>query len=303
MLRVAMAVLLLCGCSLFSLAQSVPDPGKVPRRNLPTKNVDETKIPNEVSDTTAYLMWLLAASPTANDSELEKSARQVYLDNALLMSNLGPEGHRRLDAILEDFRASHDALVAQYNGFIASTNRDHLWVEYRALRTKENDLANLKVNAIAQEFPAQAEGFKRHVVFMKRFITQSFYQPTGDPNYAAKPETAATGFSYITAQLVGFSNSLTMANEEGPTHYETVQIIGMVPGCPGMVKAHIRNDLGTEGDWVEGPLTNPVEYISLQTTRSALQRHGQGPPLQGMDQNVVCYPGAHPGSTNAPDAP
>ena len=240
--------------SLFAAAQS----GQGPENSLPTAGIDGSRNPEAISDINAQLVWLLAASPAANDSAVEQAARQAYQHHAV---NLDAPDVLKLNAVLRDFRNQHDALAAEYNGSAPSIGREELWREYRNFRNKENDLVAATIRSINDQFPAAAAQLTSTIQEAKKNIQLSFYRSSTNPDYVTNPRTAVTGFAYIQGAVSAMSNS------GKPTLYQTVLIAGMVPGCPGKVRPKVLNVVGGNVGWVEGPTFSPIEYMSFQNTQ------------------------------------
>ena len=264
--------------SLFAAAQS----GQGPEDSLPTAGVDGSKNPEAISDINAQLVWLLAASPSASDSAVEQAARQAYQQQAL---KVDAANAAKLNTLLRDFSSQHDALAADYNASAPSISRDELWREYRNFRNKENDLVAVTVRAINDQFPAAAAQFTSTVQEAKRSMQLSFYRSSTNPDYITNPRTAVTGFAYIQGAVSATSSS------GKPTRYQTVLIVGMVPGCPGKVLPKLLNIVGGNAGWTEGPKFSPVEYMSFQNTQSgpANEKKTQAAQL------VVCELGGNRG--------
>ena len=255
-MRKAFVLLLLLAVStLFAMAQSVPV-------QLPTVTTEGNTNTEGISDINAQLIWLLAAAPVAQDSELETAARSTY--QSIAFGNLNSADQASLSARLSDFRSSHDALAADYNKLIPTVSRENVWSEYRDFRVKVSELVAETVRALNDQFPDSAAQFSSKVREAKNTLALSAYRSSADPNYATNPSTAATGFTYIQGGLSSGPAASPAKNPALATIYTTAIIVGMVPGCPGKVVPNIH--IGSSDAGADGPHTNPWEYVNFQRT-------------------------------------
>jgi hypothetical protein len=248
MAKVIILLLLIAASPLLAIGQTKSQSAS---DRLPTITTKGNTNPETVSDINAQLIWLLAASPAPHDSGMETAARSQYWRVAF--GNLNAQEQEKLSATLRDFRSRHDAFAADYNKLVPSVGRDDVWKEYRDFRVKVNDLVAETVRTLNDLFPDSAAQFHSTVEIGKSFMFLSSYRSSTDPDYAASPRAAATGFTFIQGAVSG-----------GP--FATGVTVGMVPGCPGKMIPQIR--VGTAADsLVMGPPTAPWEYINFQVTK------------------------------------
>ena len=252
--KTLLLLLLIAACAMPTVAQS-------PSEKLPTVTTGGDLNPEVVSDTNAQLVWLLAASPTALDTDLEKVARSEYQRAAF--GALSAPNQAALNATLREFRIRHDAYATEYNALIPSISRDDVWMEYRNFRVKVNDLVAETIRNLYSTFPDSAGPFHTAIEECKRTMYLSSYRSTADPDYATSPRAAATGFTYIQGAVAGRSR----APEKQNASYGgviTAVIVGMVPGCPGKVVPSVF--LGGSDAGADGPHIHPWEYMNFQMT-------------------------------------
>ena len=257
--KAAILLLLVPFCVLPAPAQSAAD-------KLPTVTTGGNLNPEAVSDINAQLIWLLAASPTVQDSLDEGIARSIYQLDAFAGLNAGNQ--EKLVSALREFRTRHDAIAAEYNALIPSVAREDVWVEYRDFRVKVNDLVAETVRNLYSMFPESAAQFHTAIEQCKRTIYLSAYKSSVDPDYATSPRAASTGFTYIQGAVASGP-----AGKQSAAGYVTAVIAGMVPGCPGRVYPQIR--IGAEsGAWIDGPQQPPLEYLNYQVTKPVGSQSG-----------------------------
>src|SRR5271169_6477172 len=100
------AIILLLSVALFALLSRAVLVAQSDADKLPTVTTQGDTNPEAVSDINAQLIWLLAASPGAQDSPLEIAARSEYQQIAFGM--LGPGDQSQLSSSLRNFRSRHD---------------------------------------------------------------------------------------------------------------------------------------------------------------------------------------------------
>jgi len=250
---------------LVSIQVAIAQPSpQLPKDPYPSVNTPGDANPAAVSDLNAQLIWLMAASPAANDSADVAAARKSYQHAGL--GYLGAADQVKLNVVLADFRSLHDAFAAAYNALMPTISRDDVWHEYRDFRIKVNDLVAETFRSINDSFPNSAAQLHTTIEEAKRSINLTTYNSSTDTSYASNARTAATGFAMIQGTV---SNAVSRSNNKSPApDYATAVIVGMVPGCPGKVVPVILPTTGQPP--VEGPKTHPWEYVNFQyTTRLA----------------------------------
>jgi hypothetical protein len=135
-------------CALASAAQTNTPPT---HQHNATPVVDGATNPDGIPDAVAYRLCMVAFSVSQTPTETERNRQNAQLAHI----GLGKGDQQALAGIIADFKAKHDALIAEYNAMATAAAAHNETTDGAILMAKLDDLVQTTRNTIATQLSAQ----------------------------------------------------------------------------------------------------------------------------------------------------
>jgi hypothetical protein len=145
MIRSAATLFVLLVCAFVATAQAPV------HQHAATPVVDGATNPDGIPDAVAYRLCMVAFSVSQSPTDVEDNRQNAQLAHI----GLGKSDQQALAGIIADFKAKHDALVAEYNATATAATANNQFTDGATLMAKLDDLVQTTRNTIATQLSAQ----------------------------------------------------------------------------------------------------------------------------------------------------